>query len=307
MDLSPAHHRAATVAAQSLGREFATLEPQRTWGPTVVVKVISRDGLTAFIKAGANQNVHTEAAVIDRAQTAGVRAVDVLATGTDEQLPGGRWMITRAAEGQALEDAGLTAPTITRTLADLAEQYAQLHQTSLPGRGPIAPDGSRATLDTWSQWQQQVLEEALTKLTHRNDVTATFADRARLLAHQFAATLDQTPAALLHADLGDRELYVDPSNGHVTAIVDWGSALVGDPLYDVARFVAGGPANDPRPGQLSPLLQHHYFARAPHDPDHANRLLLFYRFHICLVEAAWEPSWAPAHTTWADNLITELS
>ncbi|TDC14290.1 aminoglycoside phosphotransferase family protein, partial [Kribbella albertanoniae] len=249
VDLSPAHHRAVAVAAQALGREFVALEPQRTWGPTVVVKLITRDGLTAFIKAGANQNVHTEAAVIHRAQTAGVRVVDVLATGTDDQLPGGRWMITRAADGQTLEDSGLAAPTIPRTLADLAEQYTRLHETTLPGRGQIAPDGSRATLDSWSQWQQQVLEEALVKLTQRNDVTATFAERARRLSHQFAANLDHAPAALLHADLGDREIYVDPSNGRVTALVDWGSALVGDPLYDLARLVGGGPADDPRPAQ----------------------------------------------------------
>ncbi|WP_405062601.1 aminoglycoside phosphotransferase family protein [Kribbella sp. NBC_01505] len=270
-----------------------------------MVEVVFRDGLTVFVKAGANQNVHTEAAVIERARAGGVPVVEVLATGTDEDLPGGRWMISRAARGRTLEDVGLAAPTVKRSLADLAEHYARLHETTLPGRGPIAPDGSRGTLDSWSQWQQQGMEEALAKLT--NQVSVTFAERARGLSEQFAAELDRAPAALLHADLGDREVFVDPSNGVVTAIVDWGSALVGDPLYDVARFVGGGPATDPRPGRLNPLLRERYFACRPQELDQANRRLLFYRFHICVLEAAWEPDWAPAHTAWADKLITELS
>ncbi|MFF1823671.1 phosphotransferase family protein [Kribbella sp. NPDC058245] len=162
-------------------------------------------------------------------------------------------------------------------------------------------------LDTWSQWQREVLDEALAKLTQRNDVSASFAERARRLAQQFAADLDRAPAALLHADLGDREVFVDPSTGGVTALVDWGAALVGDPLYDLARFVGGGPADDPRPAQLNPVLRERYFARNPQDPAHADRMLLFYRFHICIVEAAWEPAWAPAHTAWADKLTAELS
>jgi aminoglycoside phosphotransferase (APT) family kinase protein len=216
-------------------------------------------------------------------------------------------MITRAARGQTLADVGLGAPTIARSLDDLALHYTRLHETTLPGRGPIAPEGSRATLASWSQWQQQVMEEALAKLTQRNDVSASFAERARRLSQEFAADLDRAPAALLHADLGDREVYVDPSSGEVTALVDWGAALVGDPLYDLARFVGGGPADDPRPAQLNPVLRERYFALNPQRPVHATRMLLFYRFHICIVEAAWDPTWAPAHTTWADKLIADLS
>lgn len=111
---------------------------------------------------------------------------------------------------------------------------------------------------------------------------------------------------MLHADLGDREVYVDPATGAVTALVDWGDALIGDPLYDLVRFVGGGAADDPRPAELHPQLHRHYFELNPTDVDYAHRMMTFYRFHICVVEAAWENSWAPAHLAWADRLVDEL-
>jgi aminoglycoside phosphotransferase (APT) family kinase protein len=92
----------------------------------------------------------------------------------------------------------------------------------------------------------------------------------------------------------------------VTALVDWGDALIGDPLYDLVRFVGGGPADDPRPRQLHPALHRTYFDLNPHDPDQVRRMMTFYRFHICVVEAAWEATWAPAHLAWASRLIDEL-
>jgi aminoglycoside phosphotransferase (APT) family kinase protein len=306
--MSPAHHRAFAVVSDVFGSRPVAAQAQWTWGPTVVVEATMADDLTVFVKAGANQNVHTEAVVMEHARAAGVPAVEVLGTGADDQLPGGRWMITRAATGQTLQDVGRTAPTIGTTLDELAEYYTRLHKISPPGYGPIAPDGLRGELGSWSQWQRQTVEEALDALTRRDAVSAAFVARVRQLCGDFAADLDHAPAALLHADLGDREAFVDPATGAVTAIVDWGGALVGDPLYDLVRFVGGGPADDERPAQLHPTLHARYFERNPYEPGHAQRMLTFYRFHICVVEAAWgeELGWTPGHVAWAEQLIDEL-
>lgn len=306
--MSPEALRAAEVVAEFLGVKAASARALWTWGPTVVVEARIDDSLTVFLKAGADQNVHTEAAVMEYVQAAGVPTVDVLGVGTDDQLPGGRWMITRAATGQTLQDIGRTAPTITRTLDDLAWYYTLLHQVAPSGFGAIAADGRSGTLESWSQWQQQAVNEALASLTQRDSVPATFASRVRQLSEVFAADLDRAPGALLHADLGDSETYVDPGSGAVTAIVDWGGALVGDPLYNLVRFVGGGPADDERPAQLLPTLHARYFDRNPYDTDHAQRMLKFYRFHICVVEAAWgeDLGWTTGHITWAQQLIDEL-
>ena len=277
-------------------------------GTTVVVEAHVDDDLTVFIKAGANQNVHTEAAVMERVRAAGIPAVDVLGVGHDERLPGGHWMITRAAVGRFLQDVGRTAPTIGRSLDELAEYYTLLHQLALPGFGALTDDARGGRLSSWSQWQQAMVDEALGSLTQTEAAPAAFVSRARKLCRAFAAELDAAPCALLHADLGDGEIYVDPSTGAVTAIVDWGSALVGDPLYDLVRFVGGGPADDERPAQLHPTLHARYFARNPHDVERAQPMLTFYRFHICVVEAAWgaDLGWTAGHLAWARQLMDEL-
>jgi aminoglycoside phosphotransferase (APT) family kinase protein len=306
VDLSPAHRRAVAVAAEALGDPVRAAEAEWTWGPTIVIRVTLAGGLTAFLKASTAQDVHTEAAIIERVRAAGIPVPEVLRIGIDEQLPGRRWMITRAAVGATLQDTGRTAPTVGRTLDDLAHCYTRLHRVTLPGYGPIAPTADHAVFGSWAEWQAHTLNRALDTLAARDAVREQFVKRARLLSDRFAPFLDAAPAALLHADLGDRELYVRPRTGEVTALVDWGDALIGDPLYDLVRFVGGGPADDPRPGQLHPALHRNYFDLNPHDPDQVRRMMTFYRFHICVVEAAWEATWAPAHLAWASRLIDEL-
>ena len=306
--MSPVHHRAASVAADFLGAAPISVRAAATWNPTVVVEAVLDDGLTVFVKAGATENVHTEAAVLDLVRRAGVPTVEVLGVGVDSQLPGGRWMITGAAPGCKLEDVGLRTPTIARTLADLAECYTRLHRVRLPGFGTLADDAQSGTLGSWSQWQRQAIEEALVALESADAVPPGFSERARALCTSFAARLDRASGALMNAEVGDGETFVDPATGAVTAIVDWGAALVGDPLYDIARFVAGGPADDPRPALVLPQLHAEYFARNAYDPDHAPRMLRFYRFHICVVEAGWgrELGWTPSLVAWAEQLLEEL-
>jgi aminoglycoside phosphotransferase (APT) family kinase protein len=306
MEMTPAHHRAAALACRVVGSPAESTRAEWTWRDSIVVEVTSADGSSVFVKADGAEDVHVEAAVIERARSAGVPTVEVLDTGTDDQLPGGRWMITRAAPGRTLQDVGRAAPTIGRTLDDLAEHYTRLHAIAPSGYGPLGPGGRHGMLESWSQWQQQTIDRALDELIRSDAVSADFVSRAVGLCDAFSAELDEAPVALLHADLGDREVFVDPETGAVTAIVDWGGAVVGDPLYDLSRFVGGGPADDPRPGQLHPTLHARYFDRNPVDAAHAERMLTFYRFHICVVEAAWEPGWAAGHVAWAERLMDRL-
>jgi len=119
VEMTIAHRRAADVVAAFLGTPPVSVRAHLTWGPTLVVEVVVDDELTVFIKAGSNQNVHTEAAVIGRARRAGLPAPEVIGIGTDSALPGQRWVITRAATGVSLEQIGLQAPTTIRTLTDL--------------------------------------------------------------------------------------------------------------------------------------------------------------------------------------------
>lgn len=308
VEMTFAHRSAADVVAAFLGTTPISARTHLTRGPTVVVEVVVDDELTVFVKAGSNQNVHTEADVIGHARRAGLPAPEVIGIGTDARLPGGRWMITRAATGVNLEHIGFQAPTTIRTLTDIADLYACLHRVTLPGFGPLADDGQSGRLTSWSQWQRDDIEHALVALERAGSVPSSFPDRVRAVSEDFAATLDEGPGALLHADLGDGETFVDPDSGAVTSLVDWGSALSGDPLYDLARFVSGGPADDPRPGLAFPILHARYLEQTHADLDRARRLLRFYRLHICVDEAAWgeDLGWTPSLVARAERLLPTL-
>ena len=114
MEMSSAHHRAARVAADFVGAAPVSVRAAVTWNPTIVVEAVFDAGRTVFVKAGATENVHSEAAVTDLARCAGVPTVELLGVGVDGQLPGGRWMITDAAPGCKLEHVGLQTPAIAR-------------------------------------------------------------------------------------------------------------------------------------------------------------------------------------------------
>lgn len=42
--------------------------------------------------------------------------------------------------------------------------------------------------------------------------------------------------SLLHTDFNQRNLFINPSSDEITAIIDWGEAMFGDPIYDFARI-----------------------------------------------------------------------
>jgi aminoglycoside phosphotransferase (APT) family kinase protein len=95
--------------------------------------------------------------------------------------------------------------------------------------------------------------------------------------------------------LGDTEIFVD-ENLEVTAIVDWADAVVGDPLYDFARFVAGGPAADPRPARMRPEVMRLY----AHPLVDGDRCYALYQAHNAIRNAAWSAVHAPE---WVNDLV----
>ena len=46
---------------------------------------------------------------------------------------------------------------------------------------------------------------------------------------------DEDSYSLLHIDFNQRNLFVNPDTNEIAAIIDWGEAMFGDPIYDFAR------------------------------------------------------------------------
>jgi hypothetical protein len=185
---------------------------QFTWGPTVVVEVVLNDALAVYVKASSAQNVHTESEVITHAPARACLHRRCSASGPiPDCLVKERWMITRAASGVSLQQIGLETATTERTLTELADLYASLHRVTLPGFGPLADDGEQGVFAIWSQWQRDGLDRALDMLETAGRVTAGFANRVRAISAGLAHTLDDGAGSLLHADLGDAEPSLIPT------------------------------------------------------------------------------------------------
>ena len=272
-------------------REIA---PYQTWGRTVVVGgIVGDDRRSVVLKATAERDVLVEAATLRLVRGAGVPAPQLLEVGEDLALPGGRWIVMERAGGSRLAD--VADHDLDSVLRSLAACLSRLHGIGRDGYGWLSPAGV-GRFDS-SNWLRHVLSEDLLILQTHRAIRPEVAGALEACFAGNASELDRRSARLLHGDLGDTEVFVD-ENLEVTAVVDWADAVVGDPLYDFARFVAGGPAADPRPARMRPEVER-FYTHPQHivDADHYYSL---YRAHNAVRNAAWSLVNAPE---WVNDLV----
>jgi aminoglycoside phosphotransferase (APT) family kinase protein len=154
---------------------------------------------------------------------------------------------TAAEEAQACELAhsvGVPAPHVVA----LSLNPAHLITSALPGE-PLA-DLSPAILRAAGECVRRVhtLTDPSASWAPRLQATlddlgvlpTRLAERVREVVPGFIASVAGVKPVLLHGDLHPRHLYA--ADGQLTGILDWGDAMYGDPLFDLARFSMAGPA-----------------------------------------------------------------
>jgi aminoglycoside phosphotransferase (APT) family kinase protein len=282
----PTQTAVQAIAAEILRERHGATGPvtvHETWGASVVVEA---DNL--LLKANGDFSPVAETLVARRVRAAGVPAPEIVDHGTDARLPGGRWIVMLRMPGVGFAPREATEVQVATTIGDVARHLATLRDVHLPGWGWVGEDG-RGEHDSWRAWLHQSFDEAIAQLDDR--LPAGFAAVAR-------QAVDSTPepqqGSICNGDLGLAHVLVDPVTGHVTGILDWAAAVIGDPLYDVAIFSMGGPAGDPIQDVLQPRLVDAYGAD-PHDPR-----IRLYRAINHLNNAGW--SIANDITSWTDDL-----
>ncbi|GAB2600453.1 phosphotransferase family protein [Kribbella endophytica] len=195
-----------------------SLEPVQGFFGNETFRVRTVAGETYYYKSGPGMPAEAKACAL--ATTAGVPAPQVVAS-----TP--QYLIQRAVPGAPIE------PSNTAVLTSLGHALAKLHQVQGNGFGLL----SAPLLPTWKAWLtnqvtslQTLVDAGLLPETHR----------ARLADLVANIVLEPKHPALLHGDLHPRHVYA--ANDTLTAIIDWGDALYGDPLFDLARFSIAGPA-----------------------------------------------------------------
>jgi aminoglycoside phosphotransferase (APT) family kinase protein len=284
-ELTATQSYAAGVISRSCG-EPVEVWPHWTFRPqSAVVGARLADGEEVVLKASGHQSGGAEANTLRMAAEAGVPVPPVLDEGEDPRLPGGRWMLIRKARGRpwALPTPNVRASA--RTQEDLGRIFALLHACELPGYGPLTEKGE-GSYTRWSDWLREALAEPLRFLRTGGYLDSELVTRVERLFSSHAAMLDRRPGVLVHGDLGNMEIFVNRRN-RVVDIVDFGDAVAGDPLYDFAHFVRGGPADDPRSAAILPGVRRSYAAHGGAEPEHWDQLFRIYDVFNAVRNAEW--------------------
>jgi len=283
----------------------------QTWGDRVVIEVTtSRFPTGVVLKASREQSVRAEVYAARRAERAGIPVPAILAEGKDQRLPGQDWFVMRRADGQPWESVGQADVQRARTLDDIGHAFASLHSIPLRNYGPLTP-GLGGQYPSWSGWLHAELLSCAQPLIRESHLPPHFMNMADDVLRSLAPQLETVRPRLLHGDLGDGEVFVDPRSGAVTALVDWGDALSGDPLYDFARFVAGGPADDERPALYLPGVKQSYTRSVGGDPAALEgKVRGFYDMHNAVRNASWcvreETAWIADLCAHALSIVSKL-
>jgi aminoglycoside phosphotransferase (APT) family kinase protein len=273
--------RAVVEVVRATFGEPETLEFPEVWGPRVVVGATTPKG-AVFTKAAGDADVRAEVTTLGLAREAGVPVPEVLATGADDKVPGRVWFAMSKVEGVewAPEDQAL-AP---RTLRDIARCLARLHRVQPDGFGPLDASG-QGIHDSWPAWILQSTHSYLDALVESGHADGAFRAKAIKVFEQATPTIER--GSLVHGDLTGCETFVDPESGVVTGIVDWGAAVVADPVFEFAKVMAGGPADSPAPGMVLPTLLDRYAVETGLDRARIDQSLPLYQAHNAIFNADW--------------------
>lgn len=218
-----------TAAAGRLG-PFVTVESVQGFIGNETFRVRTRAGDTYHVKSGAATDAEVRACRLARA--AGVPAPDIVADG-----PG--YLVQREVEGRPV-----SATDASQVLPELGRQLVKLHAGPADGYGLLGGP-------LRSTWAEVLLDavRSLVGISAAGVLPDEHRRRLGALVEQASDELEPARPALLHGDLHPRHVYA--LDGELTAIIDWGDALYGDPLFDLGRFsLAGGRRDERRTGRV---------------------------------------------------------
>jgi len=128
---------------------------------------------------------------------------------------------------------------IAKYIPSMLQNLKEIHNIKSPLAGPIAKPLRN---ETWKEiilamfngtnphlnWQQISLRKSL-------DTKLILKSVENIVNKMTEIDFIEQDYSLLHIDFNQRNLFVNPTNYQIAAIIDWGEAMFGDPIYDFAR------------------------------------------------------------------------
>lgn len=200
----------------------------------------------------------------------------VLALDTSRTVIDRDYMIVDYIPSQPMSRAGLTGPHRQRLYTQLGGYVKKLHGITGDRFGFLSRIAAGMGFDSWSEALLFETEDIARRLSAAGGLTA---GEVRDLLRQFRAgreDLDQirTPR-LVHTDLWEGNVLLDPQCRDIAAIIDGDRAVFGDPDFE---FSSPWMERDLLSRGYGPILPE------PLSPARARRLQL-YRMFYCLLEA----------------------
>ena len=188
----------------------------------------------------------------------------------------------------------LSAPELEQTIPDFISMMTALQSVNLDwmkGFGTITPEGQ----GTFRSWREALL-----------DINN---DRPDSLTHGWKNILEKNPAAqrkydrfyeqlvklvpfrpeqkhLIHSDLLYQNLFVD--NHRISAVLDWGCAMIGDPVYDIAIFNFFEPWYPAfAQTKLVQRMGESYIVQSPYNSLNFEQRMTAYQIHLTLGNIAY--------------------
>jgi hypothetical protein len=223
----------AAFVARELGCEATRVVRVEAFA-TNAVYAVDADGRQFVVKASMlHEAVRAEVWACARGAGAGCATPAILGLGrlgTDDRLSA--FIMRRVAGGPIM--AGHPA------LPEVGVSLQRVHDVRLPGFGWLAEavwdERSAVALrhSSWLGFLQGICGD-VHRLADNYAVAAPVAEAAAAALDAHAAALAAVEVgSLCHGDLKAAHIFVEA--GRLTGVIDWGDAVVGDPLWDIARF-----------------------------------------------------------------------
>lgn len=248
----------------------------------------SLDGREVVARFGSQGEDFAKDRLMARIPHPGVPIPAVLAS---RVTPWGFVQVAERVSGRFLDD--LEAASLGLVMPTLLTVLDALGAVNVPGRtgfGLFNASG-RAPYGSWAEALLAVGEDDTAGRIHgwRSRLAAT-PTGPEPFSHAFA-TLRRLASDLpnesrvVHQDLLHENVFV--AGPDITGVIDWGNALFGDPLYDVASLLYWLPESPRAKGfDVKPALQQHWEASGLRPYD-AGRRLLACQLHIGLEAQAY--------------------
>ncbi|MCP4536353.1 MAG: aminoglycoside phosphotransferase family protein [Chloroflexi bacterium] len=193
---------------------------------SVIFKAIDPDGRDP-------DGIGLEAWVCEKVRALGVPGPKVLAVDTSRDFFPGSYFLMEKAKGFALDSLELAAEEQQHYVRLLGGYLRQIHAVKLDGFGWLDEAHYRQTGDVKgyeATWRISVLKDVpscLEYLVRERAIDPSEAETIHQLITTHSQILDQcVEASILHGDLGDIHVWVDPEKRAITSLVDFGERAI---------------------------------------------------------------------------------